>query len=399
MYKTLNLRHLLAALEVARHGSISGAARVIHLSQPSLTQAISKLERALDAQLFERTATGVMPTVEGKVFMRRLERSQRWLQAIENYFVARSSRSKIRIERQFSSRQLRALIAVVEAGSYTQAAKQLQLSQPTLHKSIHDLETLFGQALFQRAPQGVEPSWKARQVARYANLFFAELNQGIDELNEQRGVMNGAVSIGALPLSRTRLVPLAVTELLSQFPQARVQIIDGPYTEQLHALLHGQIDCIVGALRDPLPSPDIVQEALFTDLLSVVVRREHALARRKNLGAETLRTLSWIAPRQGTPARLAFTAFFESKGLQAPEHVIECSSLIAIRSLLLNSDRAALLPARQVEMEVASGLLAVCPMSLEGTAREIGITLRKDWHPTVVQEAFLQTLRLIASEL
>ncbi len=72
--------------------------------------------------------------------------------------------------------------------------------------------------------------------------------------------------------------------------------------------------------------------------------------------------------------------------------MIECSSLVAIRSLLLDSDRVALLPARQVELEVEMGILAASPQPLEGTGRDIGITVRKNWQPTRLQKRFLALL-------
>ena len=204
--------------------------------------------------------------------------------------------------------------------------------------------------------------------------------------------MTGRLRIGSLPLARTRMVPRAVAILLKEFPEARVSIIDGPYNEQLPALLHGRLDVIVGALRDPPPSPDIVQKKLFQDSLNIVIRPGHPLEKRRSVSAKELRDLDWIAPREDTPAREAFTHFFENNGLSPPEHVIECSSLVATRGMLMESDRAALLSARQVEVDVRFGLLAVSTQHLQGTGRDIGIALRKGWKPTLVQRRFLDLL-------
>jgi len=106
-----------------------------------------------------------------------------------------------------------------------------------------------------------------------------------------------------------------------------------------------------------------------------------------------LRELSWNAPRLNTPTREAFNQMFNREGLNAPESVIECSSLVATRGLLLSSDRAALLPARQVEVDVKSGLLSVSPIALLGTSREIGIMHHKDWQATPLQKKFLALVR------
>ena len=97
-------------------------------------------------------------------------------------------------------------------------------------------------------------------------------------------------------------------------------------------------------------------------------------------------------PKTGTPARAIFEELFGTMELPVPGDIIECSSLVATRGMLINSDRAALLPARQVEVDVQAGLLAVSPLRLGDPARQIGYTLRKGWTPTRLQASFLTIL-------
>lgn len=393
----MNLRHLIAALEIQRLGSVSQAAEAIHLSQSAVSQGVSRLERSVAATLFSRSPAGLYPTAEGELFLARVRRAMDWLRSLDRLAgqpaVAAAGQDRREVHRLLTSAQLVALIAVAETGSYTRAAARLGLAQPTVHRAIRQLESAYRLRLFRASPHGVDPNWRARRMARHCSLFFAELEQARAELNERRGIMAGALTIGSLPMARTHLVPRAVTRLLKEFPEVRVRIVDGPYEEQLHALLHGQVDVIVGALRQPAPSPDVVQEALFTDFLSIVYRAGHPLADSAAVPPARLTDLDWIAPRPNTPAREAFGRFFQHHGLPAPERVIECSSLVATRGLLLESDRVALLPARQVAVELEAGLLRVSPSPLEGTAREIGLSLRQHWRPTRVQTRLLELLR------
>ncbi|MCI0435382.1 MAG: LysR family transcriptional regulator, partial [Gemmatimonadetes bacterium] len=97
-----------------------------------------------------------------------------------------------------------------------------------------------------------------------------------------------------------------------------------------------------------------------------------------------------------TPAREQFAAFFTAHGLPEPGRIIECSSLVAIRGVLLMSDRVAVLSARQAQHELAAGDLAVLGPPLPGTCRAIGLTRRTDWHPTIVQACFLRILRTVS---
>jgi len=387
-----NIRHLHAALEIRHSGSINRAAARIHLTQSALTQALKKLESGLGIRLFDRAATGLFCTEEGALYLQRVQRAMAQLDAIDRIAAHQRATKNPPIQRLLTTTQLRCFVQVVEEGSYTLAARRLALTQPTVHRAVKDLEAICGQSFFQRSPSGVEPIWQARLIAKHINLFFFELLQGVEEVNEHRGILRGSVRVGSLPLSRTRMVPDAVIKLLAEFPDARVSIIDGPYEEQLHSLLNGRLDVIVGALRDPSPSADITQELLFNDPLHVVVRPGHRLATR-TASANELRELEWIAPKEHTPAREAFVRFFSAQGLQPPERIIECSSLVAIRSILLASERAALLPARQVQFEVDMGLLVVSPQALLGTTRKIGLSYRANYLPTRIQKRFMELIR------
>lgn len=388
----INNRHLLCALKIKEFGKLTQAANEIHLTQSALTQGINKLESNLGCKLFVRSHTGMKTTEVGELFFTRINRAFEHLHEFAAIIFVNDNTKRQTFIRSITSRQLTALNHIVELDSYSAAAKQLDLSQPTLHRSIKDLEHLCEQSLFQRLPSGVEPTRRARQLRRYGSLFFAELQQGIDEMQEFNGQVNGSLRIGSLPLARPEIVPLSVLKLNSEYPEARISIVDGPYSEQFNSLQHAQLDVIVGALRLPLANQDIIQTALFKDQISIVVKATHPLATRQAISTSELQKLDWIAPAESTPARHVFSQFFVSRGVSPPSHVIECSSLVAVRGILLNSERAAFLPARQVEIEVKAGLLVVCPITLPDTDREIGLTIRKTWFPTKMQSRFLEII-------
>lgn len=394
-----NLRHLWAAVEIARRGSISKAAAGVHLSQSAVTQGLARLEAQAGERLFDRTGAGLTPTEAGRRFVARAERALQKLRSIDDSSegadpMPHPVTGHGPLHRQVTSTQLRALVAVVEHGGFSLAARELGLSQPSVHRAARELEKLCRRRLFRRRGSGVEVTPAARQLARYASLAFTEIRQGFEEVDEMHGRMQSRLVVGSLPLARTELVPEAISRLLEKHPSARVKVADGSYDELLHALLSGNIDLIVGALRSPSPSRQLVQETLFDDALSIVVRRRHPLLRRSTPDAGELGRLGWIVPREGTPARDHFNAWFAARRIGLPASCIECSSLVATRGLLMKSDRAALLSMRQAKVDIDSGQLAVLTGPLPGTARPIGLTYRKDWQPTAVQAAFVDELWL-----
>jgi LysR family transcriptional regulator, regulator for genes of the gallate degradation pathway len=378
-----NLRHLFAFREVARLGSVSAAARAVHVSQPAVTQAVAGVERYFGAPLLVRHANGVALTQAGELCADRIERAIGHLRDAIGDDISRLVRSA----------QLHALSAVVEHRNFSLAARAAHLSQPTIHRAARDLERLLDIPLFENTSFGITPTREAEKLARRARLAFAEIEQARAEVHALSGGESGRTVIGAMPLARSFLVPSALLEFTRQCPEHGVSIIEGTYEHLLSALRMGEADFLVGALRNPQPIADIVQEHLFDDPLSIIVRSEHPLTRSKRISVAALTRYPWIAPRVGTPLRAHFDKLFAAADLPAPARPIECNSLVAARALLLESDRIMLLSAHQIHYELQAGLLAALPHPAGNVVRPIGLTLRHDWRPTGSQARLLDVLR------
>jgi len=388
----LNTRHLLCAIEVAETGTVVQAANNVHLTQSAVTQGLLALEQQLHVQLFERSNQGMRLTQAGELFLRRGKRAFAQLKEAAQWWFAPQSSVHESWVRNLTWKQLCAFSMVCQSGSYSAAARRLQLTQPTLHRTLKDFQELCQAPLFYRSPAGVDIPWRTRQLSRYVGLFFAEINQGIDEVQALQSTRAGRLAIGCLPLAQTKIVPAAILALLQQYPLADISVVDGPYEEQLQALLHGQLDMLVGALRFPLPHSEITQVTLFMDELSLVARAGHPLLSSTSLSVADLQHYPWVAPRKNTPARDVFERVFSEEGLPLPEDIIECGSMVVSRGILMASDRLSLLPSRQVEVELQSATLALLDFELGNTQRAIGYALRRNWQPTQVQAAFLRLL-------
>ena len=69
----MSLRQFEYALAIAEEGSVTAAAELLHVAQPSVSQQIRSLERDLGVKLFARTPTGLVPTVAGRAFLREAQ--------------------------------------------------------------------------------------------------------------------------------------------------------------------------------------------------------------------------------------------------------------------------------------------------------------------------------------
>ena len=400
-----NLRHLTVFSSVARLGSVSAAARAAHLSQPAVTQAIASLERDFGGLLFARTAHGMEPTEAGRLCAERVARVLQRIGAALTAAGPQSAGWRNSIH-GITSRQLQALVAVVESGGFGAAARAQRMTRATLHRAARELERRIGAPLFETTSHGVRPTREALRLCVQVQLAITELAQARAEVAGSGGTEHGATVIGAMPLGRSFMVPETVLRFAARRPSHRISILDGPYDSLLDALRRGGADFLVGALRESIP-PDVIQELLFEDPLAIIVRKGHPLAKMSGgrrgsdhawraLPAEALVRFPWIAPRPGSPLRRHFERLFRGTGGQPPAAPIECNSLIAARALLLRSDRAMLLSAQQARHELAAGELIALPHPAGRVVREIGLTLRREWRPTPAQAELLDILRAVA---
>lgn len=372
----LNIRHLRAVAAIVETGSISSAARVVNLTQPAITQGIAKLERQIDLPLFERRPGGMVPTPAAIILAPRVEAALRLMNS-----------------RHATAAQISAFLAVARCGGYAAAAAETGLSEPSLHRAVGDLSLAVGHILVERRGKGVALTARGAVIARRFRLGEAELKSAMSELASLKGREVGRIVVGAMPLSRARLLPAAVTAFHRQHPEIGVSIIEGSHAELAGPLRDGEIDMMVGALRHNMSDESIVQLPLFEDRPVILARAGHPLADRAgSLTPEAMTAYPWITAALGTPLRSQWQAMFEAEGTAAPAVPIECGAVIMVRQMLLQSDFLTLLSPDQVAVELEAGWLVEIADAPGDVTRTIGVTTRADWRPTALQKRFLKML-------
>jgi len=398
----ISLRHLKSALYVADYKNVTRAANKLNRSQTAITKAISELEGALDRKLFDRSSTGMMPTVYCEAITNRIRSAMAEFEAagetLQKYRPAGRAYQSIPIfTMDVSYKRLAAFVALHEKGNVDSAAKALGVTNAAVYNSVKQLEELLETEIFQRAPHGVSPTPYGNVLARHTKLAFAEIRHSIEDIAKLDGVTQGRVVIGTLPYSRTFLTPKAINQLLENHPQLDVSTREGPYALLESSLRSGDIDCIVGAIRVHPAGIDVNTEKLFEDRLSVIARRDHPLMGKAEMPFKDLQNLQWVLPAAETPTRKIFDETLSRHGMQIPEHAVQTSSLSMIRGLLLDSDRVALLSEHQIHYDKLFGVLDALPVKLENTYRPIGITMRAHTQPSPATLLFLEKLREVAS--
>jgi LysR family transcriptional regulator, regulator for genes of the gallate degradation pathway len=379
---SINLRHLQAFSAVAAAGSVTQAAEALFRVASAVTRAVGEFETRLGTPLFERKARGMLLNAFGQAVLPRAQR-------VEQEFAAACGElaglvpagtgavdARALLAAMFSGQRLAVFASLAELHNMPAVARAFGITQPAISALVRELEGRFGLALFVRSAKGVTPTRAGLVLAFRFKRALSELRSIDSDLAAIRGVVQGQVVVGALPLGRTLIVPSAIAALVAQHPQLHVSTVESPYEALAAALRSGDIDFILGALRPAQDTPEFVQEALFDDRISLIVRAGHPLARARRIGFEALRRTQWVLSRPGSPSRELFERSFRESAQPSPVPAVETGDLAILRGLLLQSDMVTAISAHQLHYEIEAGSLVVLDFPLAKTQRQIGVTQR-----------------------
>jgi LysR family transcriptional regulator of gallate degradation len=384
-----SIRHFRVFESVAQLHGVRRASEECHLSQPAVTQAIAKLEEQLGVTLLERRASGTYLNDFGMIFYRRVQRLFAQIeQALVELGVPNGPVSVPRLAGRISRSQIRSLIAIVENGTFANAARALGMSQTSLQRAARDLEKMLRTPLYAQTASGIVATPSAAEFARKLKLALREVELGMDEVEAARGNVGGEVVVGALLLGGSALLAAAINEFVSAYPSANVRILNGNTKDVLRYLRNGDVDIVIGLLRDP-EMEDLDHKGLADTPYVVVGRPGHPLIKKEQVALEDLADFDWIIGTPGAARRARFEKLFA--GRRRPPARIETCSLPTIRLLLAQSDRLTLLTSYELMFE--EGELAAIPYGPIEPAPCVGLTTRADWLPTELQASFVKLVQ------
>jgi DNA-binding transcriptional LysR family regulator len=294
--------------------------------------------------------------------------------------------------------QLRHLLAVAEAGTVRQAAKNVHRSQSSVTKSIQSLEQELGVELLYRASHGVTPTAVGKALIARAKAIEAELRQARSEIETARGAGAGEIRLSASPTVAMGLLPKAIVGFKRTRPMVSFQIQEGSYPDVLPAVRTGELDfalCLVpGRPRDD----ELEFRILLRDQVTPAVRVGHPLASRGRLTVADLAKLDldWVIYRRSHTGRDIFEQTFLAAGHAPPRSAIECTSFACALALVEAGDCVTLVPAQLFAERRRNASITALAMDSPMPAWNVMVISRAQHQLAPVCLAFLKHLHRVA---
>lgn len=377
----INIMQIRAFCMVVERGTVSRASHDLFRTQSAITRSIRDLEHTLALSLFERHSNGMLLTDIGKCILPRAQRALvelNQIPALLNRLQQQDDRRREDTEPiwLFNVRRLQIFLHLYNLNHTQSVANTLGITQPAVSAALKVLGKGAGVALFQRTPKGMMPTPAGREIAANISRALNELRHIPEDIAARQGMLTGTVHVGALPLSRARLLPQALIKLISRHPGIKVVTNESAFSALITELRAGNIDFIIGALRKEEKLLEIQNEVLFEEELILLARPQHPLAGRQVL-KQDLRKIQWVLPRETAPSRFLLEQALQRMGVEPPHPVVESGDPAVVRALLLGSDMVAAVSSHQLDYEVSAGILMPLRINLVATRREIGLTFRQ----------------------
>jgi len=289
---------------------------------------------------------------------------------------------------------LRDFLAIVEKGSISAAAKHLGMAQPSLSRSIRELEADLGAPLIERHARGAQLTEMGHSFARRASTAVTELRRGRDEIDQMQGRTIGSVTAGVSGMSHIALLSGALRPFRRRYPSVQLNIEEGTYPVVENRLRDGSIDVYIGPEPDAGSPQEFRSETLLMSNRVVVARRGHPLAHAKSL-AELL-DADWMTTAITDRAETEFNALFERHGLPVPRLSMRVVSSLSILVSLLYGDVLTVTTKHWVQWQPMRDRLVVIDVQESITAPAVVLMHRAAVPPTPATEYLCDMLRRAA---
>jgi len=282
--------------------------------------------------------------------------------------------------------QLRYFCAVASTGSFTRAAEQQRIAQPTLSQQIRKLEEQLGVRLFERLGRTTRLTPYGEALLAEANAILHHISGAEAAIAAMQEGVRGAIRVGAIPTILPFYLAPRLAKFRDRYPEIEIVLTEDMTRGLVERLQSGDLDIALAAL--PVKNPEIVCSELFREPLMVAVGREHRLAEAASVDLSEVRHERMLLLKDGhcfrqdvltacTRARVEFQSIFES------------DQFASIFPLVASGFGISLVPAMACSQARDCKILPLAKPAV----RRIGYLQTRRRSPSKARQAFISWLR------
>jgi LysR family hydrogen peroxide-inducible transcriptional activator len=242
--------------------------------------------------------------------------------------------------------QLRYVVAAARAGSFSRAAEQCHVSQPSLSQQVLKLEDELGERLFDRLRRETKLTPHGEAFLRRAVRILEEVDSAKREATDAQNLLRGTISVGVLPTIAPYLLPRAMTEFTRKYPGVEIIAHEDTTGRLLKMTLAYEIDFALASR--PIGDERLEVRDLHTEELLLALPPGHPLTRKRVVNIADLKNEHLIVMKEGHCLSDQVLSFCDRGGLR-PQISFRGAQLETIQALVCAGLGISLIPAMAVQ--------------------------------------------------
>jgi DNA-binding transcriptional LysR family regulator len=294
------------------------------------------------------------------------------------------------LARHTTLRQLQVFEAVARLGSFTRAAEELYLAQPTVSMQLKKLAETIGAPLFEQVGIRVQMTDAGREVYTACQEVFGTLANLEMKIADIKGLKRGQLRLAVIT-SAKYLAPYLLGRFCQMYPGIDVALKVTNRERLLERILNHEDDLyILGQTPEQI---EVEAHPLVPNPLVVMANRQHPLVGKSKIPIKRLLNEPFIMREPGSGTRAALMRLFESEGLGAPLARMEFTSNEAIKQAVAAGLGITVLSLHSLVLEGTAGPIAILDVRGFPIERHWYVVHAKNQRLSVVAQAFLKFVK------
>src|SRR5580765_4260445 len=294
------------------------------------------------------------------------------------------------------SRQVRAFCVLARTGSFTQAARELHLTQSGISHSMKALEGDVGCRLLDRMGKRVLLTQAGEQFLQHATKILQEMESARESLGHLGKWGRGRLRLGASTTACQHIIPTVLREFKESFPEHTITIEPGDTPELVASLLRHRIDLALSL--EPSNEPQLEFHPLFTDDLQFVVAALHPWAKAGRVERSEIPRQNYILYRKHSLTFRLIEEYFLREHMVL-NTVIEMGSMEATKEMVKLGIGVSILARWIARREIEDGSLIPFPLGPRKLQRRWGILQFRGKRLNLAEETFIGLCESAAAPL
>ena len=289
-------------------------------------------------------------------------------------------------------RQLDAFVEVARQGSFTRAAHNLYLTQPSLSARIHALEREVGDTLFHRMGRGVRLTDVGKTLLPYAQRALEVLRSGKEALQSSQTTSSGKLHLATARVIGTYVLPEIVEAFHNRYPGIDVTIKTGRSSEVLEMVRSEEVQ--IGLSRT-LIHPEIEAVHLYDEQIVLVTHPDHPFAKRGQASIHDIGHEPLVLYDKGSTYFVLIDDVCRELGI-VPNVAMNLDSIESTKRMIERGLGISFLPMNSIDSELELGTLAQIDLTGGHEVKlPTSVIVRRSKNYATAVTAFLQLLEEI----